>query len=264
MTAVQWVILLVVVAVAVYLGMQLSRRRRSGQLRDQFGPEYDRLVADRDGNRRDVEAELAERAKRRERLDVKELDPADRDRYAESWRKAQLRFLDEPETAVVEADRLVGEVMRARGYPVDDFEQQAADLSVDHPIVVQNYRAGHEIATRHATGQASTEDLRQGMIHYRALVEELLGLEATGDGHEHGPATGATTDAAEGPDAADRAAAEPRTADAGERRAQEAEADKAEADKAEADKAEADKAEAEAADRRAAERDGRTRRTEVP
>jgi hypothetical protein len=177
MTAGQWVILLVVVLVALALWIVLGRRRRSGQLRERFGPEYDRLVADRDGDRKRVEAELDERSKRRAQFDIKELPAADRDRYAEAWRRAQLRFIDEPEVAIVEADRLVVVVMRARGYPVEDFEQRAADLSVDHPAVVQNYRAGHEIADRHNAGQASTEDLRQAMVHYRALFEALLDID---------------------------------------------------------------------------------------
>jgi hypothetical protein len=258
MSAGQWVILLVVVLIVVGVVWVMSQRRRSGQLREQFGPEYDRLVEDRDGDKKTVEAELAERSRRRGGFDIKELSAADRDRYAESWRRAQLRFLDEPETAIVEADRLVMEVMRGRGYPVEDFEQRAADLSVDHPVVVQNYRAGHEITGRHRTGQASTEDLRQGMIHYRALFVELLGLEATDRPDVATDGTGtmgaaAATDAADADrDAADRDAAD---RDAAARAADREAADR-EAAAADRETADRDAVARDAADREAAEREG--------
>jgi hypothetical protein len=101
--------------------------------------------------------------------------PADRDRYVASWRKVQAQFVDDPKSSVTQADQLLGEVMSTRGYSVSDFEQRAADISVNHPLVVENYRAAHEIAVRHARGQASTEDLRQAMIHYRTLFDELAG-----------------------------------------------------------------------------------------
>ncbi|HJR50247.1 MAG TPA: hypothetical protein VJ794_04020, partial [Gemmatimonadales bacterium] len=123
------------------------------------------------------------RAERVESLHTRPLAPADRDRFQELWRTAQAHFVDSPLTAVVEADQLVGEVMRSRGYPVADFEQRAADLSVDHPLVVDNYRRGHALAAGAQGGKAGTEDLRQAMVYYRALFEELLQVRTA----EHEP-----------------------------------------------------------------------------
>jgi hypothetical protein len=162
-------VLLVVLAVAV-----AARRRRSRALADRFGPEYDRTV-EAAGKRSKAEAELAARAKHVEQLQIRGLTTAERDRYSQLWRVAQERFVDSPPLAVAEADQLVAEVMRVRGYPTTDFEQRAADISVVHPHLVTNYRAAHAIALSSAGNRATTEDLRQAMVHYRALFEELLG-----------------------------------------------------------------------------------------
>jgi len=152
----------------------LLRRRRSERLRTQFGDsEYDRAVKE-DGNRRHAEAGLKERTARVESLNIRPLAPGDRARFVESWRRVEARFVDGPGGAVTEADQLLGDVMSTRGYPVSDFEQRAADISVDHPLVLENYRTAHEIAFRQTKGQANTEDLRQAMIHYRTLFEELV------------------------------------------------------------------------------------------
>jgi len=170
-----WVVIAaaaVVVLVAVIVAAQ--RKRRSASLRDRFGPEYDRTLESA-GRRRDAERDLAEREKRREELDIRPLTPAARDRYAEQWRMTQERFVDVPTEAVSAADTLVMSVMRERGYPVDDFEERAATVSVDHPHVVDNYRAAHRMALAAGNGDATTEDLRQAMVHFRALFDELLG-----------------------------------------------------------------------------------------
>jgi len=152
----------------------LLRRRRSERLRTQFGDsEYDRAVKE-DGNRRHAEAGLQERTARVESLNIRPLAPGDRARFVESWRRIEARFVDGPGGTVTEADQLLGDVMSTRGYPVGDFEQRAADISVDHPLVLENYRTAHEIALRQTKGQANTEDLRQAMIHYRTLFEELV------------------------------------------------------------------------------------------
>jgi hypothetical protein len=169
------VVVIAVVAVAVlgllaWVGLRLGRSRA---LRRRFGPEYQRVV-ETTGDRRKAEAELQARQRRVEKLHIRPLPESDLGRYHDAWRSVQARFVEDPKHAVAEADRLVGEVMHARGYPVGDFEQRAADVSVDHPRVVTHYRAAHGIATRSADDQASTEDLRQAVIHYRALFEELL------------------------------------------------------------------------------------------
>jgi hypothetical protein len=169
-----WIIIaaaavLIIVAVAA----MYSRNRRTKGLQERFGSEYDRTVEERDG-RRDAERELAERERQRERLDIIPLSDEAKSRYAESWRTVQSRFVDDPSNAVREADRLVTDVMRERGYPIDDFEQRAADISVDHPDVVENYRAGHELYLKEERGEADTEDERQAFVHYRALFADLL------------------------------------------------------------------------------------------
>lgn len=171
-----WVWVLIAIAVVVVLAVVLWRalaRRRSARLQQQFGPEYDRAV-DTTGSKRDAEAELQAREERREQLDIRPLSRAARDRYMQSWQSVQARFVDDPRGAVAGADSLIQSVMAERGYPVDDFEQRAADVSVDHPHVVENYRHGHELARASARGDDSTEDLRQAMRHYRALFEELV------------------------------------------------------------------------------------------
>jgi hypothetical protein len=165
-----WIVLAVIVLAALALiAAATMRKRRSEQLREGFGPEYDRVVEDT-GDRRAAERELSERRKRHEELDIVSLSDGVRARYAEEWRQVQARFVDEPEAAVREADQLVQRVMSDRGYPVaDDFERRAADVSVDYPDVVENFREGHRLA-----GEGDTEALRQAMVHFRSLFAELL------------------------------------------------------------------------------------------
>jgi hypothetical protein len=170
-----WVLVAILAIALIAAGVVLIRQRRSQQLRERFGPEYERTIADT-GDRREAENELAERRERRQQLEIRELDPDARDRYAERWRQAQRTFVDQPAAAVAEADGLVAEVMHERGYPVEeDFDRRAADISVDHPVVVENYRSAHAISTRAVRDEASTEDLRQALVHFRALFVELLG-----------------------------------------------------------------------------------------
>lgn len=178
MTQTGWIIVGIAVVALLLVGALLwSRRARSEHLRDQFGPEYDRAVEAK-GDKAKAEAELAEREKRVKKLDIRPLEPAERHDFTQRWQEAQARFVDDPARAVSFADALIGDVMKARGYPVSDFEQRAGDISVDHPVVVEHYHKGHEIALRHGRGEAGTEDLRQAMIHYRALFDNLVGAEA--------------------------------------------------------------------------------------
>ena len=174
-----WIIVAVAIAAIVLLAFAW-RQRRSAHLRQRFGREYDRAVEQKHDVRA-AEAALAARARRVEKLHIKSLTPADAAAFGDAWRKLQARFVDDPKAAVTGADRLIGEVMAARGYPLDDFEQRADDLSVDHPAVVTNYRAAREIVQRHARGQATTEDLRQAMVFHRSLFDELLGTTAEPD-----------------------------------------------------------------------------------
>jgi len=162
------VIVVVLGAIVFYL-----QRRRTEKLRRHFGPEYDRAIAE-GGDRRRAEARLEERTERVKKFHLRPLTPEDRARYSEQWDRVQAHFVDAPAGAVAEADQLLGDLMATCGYPMGDFEQRAADISVEHPIVTQNYRAAHEIAVRQAKAQASTEDLRRAMIHYRALFEDLV------------------------------------------------------------------------------------------
>jgi hypothetical protein len=172
-----WVLVAIVIILVVLLAVLLLRSRRSQGLQRDFGPEYERAVEER-GDRRQAEAELAERRDRRASLDVRPLEPGARERYAERWQVAQRRFVDQPAEAVGEADALVSAVMSERGYPVsEEFDQRAADISVDHPVVVEHYREAHRISLRTTAGEAGTEDLRQAMVHFRALFDELLGHE---------------------------------------------------------------------------------------
>jgi hypothetical protein len=175
-----WIIIIAVIAVvavaalAVFAIMQ-GQRRRTEELREGFGPEYDRAVEEF-GSRKAAESQLRERQERIERLRLRALSPDERARFHERWTSTQARFVDEPAAAVGEANSLVDEAMKARGYPVadGDFDERAADVSVEHPYVVENYRAARRIAVANENGDATTEDLRQGMVHYRALFTELL------------------------------------------------------------------------------------------
>ena len=168
------VILVIVVAVALYVR---KRKNTSAELRDRFGPEYERAVQTH-GSERRAEAKLVDREKRVEKLKIRDLDPTERERFSGQWTSVQSRFLDYPKGAVTEADELVSSLMQTRGYPVTDFDQGAADISVDHPRVVENYRSAHEIALRVGKDAATTEDLCRAMIHYRSLFEELVQVPA--------------------------------------------------------------------------------------
>lgn len=169
-----WVALVLVVLVAIAAGVLAARRRRSQELQEGFGPEYDRVVGET-GDRREAERELRDRKERIEELEIRPLADEARERYAEEWRLVQARFVDEPEEAVAEADALVQRVLADRGYPVaDDFERRAADVSVDHPDVVENFREGHRLVEAHGRGEGDTESLRRAMVHFRSLFDELL------------------------------------------------------------------------------------------
>jgi hypothetical protein len=174
MTTTEWIVVIVVVALIVIAAVwSFMRSRRSTALKEQFGPEYDRTVQQAD-KRRDAEAELESRQKRVEKLDIRPLSSADQARFANAWQELQPRFVDDPSTTVIDADALVGQLMEARGYPVGDFDQRAADISVDHPEVVSNYREAHRLAKRNASGDATTEERRRAFVHYRKLFDELL------------------------------------------------------------------------------------------
>jgi hypothetical protein len=176
-----WIVVAIaVVLVVVVLAAMALGARRSKRLREGFGPEYDRVV-EVHGDQRSAEGDLQRRRNRRRRLDIRPLEPEARDAYAERWAQTQRRFVDAPASAVAEADELIAEVMRERGYPVDDFGQRAADLSVDHPETVEHYRAAHAISMASAAQHADTEDLRSAMVHYRALFDDLLHDGTDGD-----------------------------------------------------------------------------------
>ena len=166
--------LAVFVALAIILGFILARRRRRQQLRTRFGPEYDRTLRQH-GSARQADALLEQREKRVASLEIRPLPDSAQQRFSQHWWEIQRRFVDDPTGAIAAADSLVTDVMSARGYPMTDFEQQSADISVDHPLVVENYRSAHEIASRQKSGKTSTEELRKAMVHYRSLFEELLG-----------------------------------------------------------------------------------------
>ncbi|HET9681804.1 MAG TPA: hypothetical protein VFP19_07175 [Candidatus Limnocylindrales bacterium] len=182
MSQIAWIVLLVVAVVAVgAVAWWAGQRRRSDRLRERFGPEYGRAV-ESTGDRSRAERELETRQERVEAFDIRPLEPAARDRFRDRWRETQALFVDDPASAVGQADDLIAEVMRARGYPVGDFEQRAADVSVNHPEVVDHYRTAHRIAERQRRGEADTESLRQAMVHYRALFSDLLDIEGRDDG----------------------------------------------------------------------------------
>ncbi len=170
-----WQIAVIVVAVLVVVSLAwiMVQRQRTDRLTKQYGPEYQRTVAIA-GDQREAERELEARRERVKSFEIRALSTDERDRYLASWKESQAQFVDDPPGAISQADMLVQEVMRARGYPMVDFEQRAADISVDHPHVLEEYRAAHTIAERHATGGVETEDLRQAMVHYRALFDDLL------------------------------------------------------------------------------------------
>ena len=176
-------IIVAVVAIVLVGGWLFYNKRRSDHLRSQFGAEYERQVEEQ-GSRK-AEADLAEREKRVSKLAIRPLSPADQDRFLDRWTKVQATFVDDPERSIDYADALLAEVMEARGYPVSDFEQRVGDVSVDHPNVVQHYRAGHDIALRHRRGETNTDDLRQALIHYRALFEELVTAREATPEHSH-------------------------------------------------------------------------------
>ena len=178
-------IILIILVVAIFVvlaavGWWAWRRQRSEKLKQRFGPEYEHVVAEK-GDRRAAESELAARRKRFEKLDIRPLTPEERSRFTQRWQQTQARFVDSPTQATVEADMLVEEVMRARGYPVEEIQQREADISNESPVAVQHYRAAWEIAQLNARGEAGTEELRQAMVHYRALFEDLLDQGATRD-----------------------------------------------------------------------------------
>ncbi len=168
---------ILIVAVLVWLYVR-KRRNTTADLRKKFGPEYDRAVLVHGAGRK-AEAKLEDREKRVEKLNIRDLDPIEHERFLKRWESVQSRFVDSPKGAVTEADDLVSSVMKARGYPVSDFDQRAADISVDHPRVVENYRTAHEIALRVGKDAATTEDLRTAMILYRSLFEELVQVPVT-------------------------------------------------------------------------------------
>jgi hypothetical protein len=181
----EWSWILIAVLVVVVLGVAawlLSRQRRSARLKEHFGPEYDRTVGEL-GEQRAAEAELAAREKKRKKLDIVDLTPEARQEHAATWQMVQAEFVDAPSDAVGRAERLVTRVMRERGYPIDDFEQRAADISVDHPDIVENYRNAHSIYQSHHNGKIETEAARQAFVHYRALFDRLLGSEQGAQTH---------------------------------------------------------------------------------
>jgi hypothetical protein len=164
------VVVVLVIALVKYRQQQAMRHRR---LRERFGPEYDRLVTVT-GSASKAERELEARERRAALFKIRTLSREERERFLIRWQQVQAEFVDNPKSSLGHADDLLGQVMDARGYPVQDFEQRSADLSVDHPVIVQHYHAAHGIALSHKTGDTTTEDLRQAMIHYRALFEELV------------------------------------------------------------------------------------------
>ena len=181
-------IIVIVVAVAVIVaivivGYQMARKRRTAQLREQYGPEYDRAV-DQADSQNEAESELRSRAKRHEQLELRSLDSSEREDFERRWSDVQGQFVDDPNTAVRNADLLVVEVMSARGYPVDDFDRRADDLSVSHPEVTQRYREARRIAQANDDGTVDTEDLRQAVTSYRSLVLALLAEDADRSRHD--------------------------------------------------------------------------------
>lgn len=175
------IVVLAVLLVSAAAGLIVARRKRSTRLQRDFGPEYERK-AEESGSRRKAESQLREREKRHQQLELRPLSDEACHRYREEWNGIQQRFVDEPGRAVEDSDRLARRIMSDRGYPVDNFEQRAADVSVDHPHVVQHYRAAHGVAVAHEQGQADMEQLRDAVTSYRAFVEALLEDASNGSG----------------------------------------------------------------------------------
>jgi len=181
-TATGIAIIVAIVAIAIAIWATL-RMRNTARLKSKFGPEYDHAVQQA-GDRTRAEAELTKREKRVNKFRIRELNPQERRRFADAWTKEQSRFVDDPKTAVLNADALVGELMTARGYPMGDFQTQAEDISVDHPQVIGHYREAHDVAELCRRGQGDTEAMRRSMVHYRALFEDLLGSSVVDRQHE--------------------------------------------------------------------------------
>jgi hypothetical protein len=183
-----WIVIAAVIVIVAIIAYVVMQQRRRAELRDSFGPEYERAVA-REGDVRRGESDLIARRERLDKLDIRPLSLSSRDAYTRNWEQTQARFVDDPAGALGQADALIIAVMQERGYPMDDFEQRAADISVDHPDVVQHYRSAHDVSTRvdddrdgsvgSDVSNVSTEDMRQGFVHYRALFAELLEPEGT-------------------------------------------------------------------------------------
>lgn len=198
-----WILIAIAVVVVVALFAMAARQRRTTTLRRRFGPEYDRTLEARE-DRRAAEADLRDRERQRARLDIRPLPEDMRARFAQEWQGLQERFVDQPSDAVVGADRLVYNVMETRGYPMGNFDAQADLVSVDHPEVVENYRFAHGIRERVQAQQASTEDLREALLRYRSLFDELLRSDdgQTGVTTRRGPASIAGQADADGSDRA--------------------------------------------------------------
>ena len=167
------IVMIAVIVAAAVVAWWMFSKRRTQHLRAQFGPEYDQLLREQGGQRR-AEEKLVRRQKRAQKLAIRPLEPHQRDRFAQAWHADQARFVHDPEGAVMEADRLVTQVMKARGYPVGDVEERMGDVSVDDGRVIENYRAACDIAQRQKRGEASTEDLRKAMVYCRELFDDLL------------------------------------------------------------------------------------------
>ena len=173
-----WIVIaILVVAALAILVWSMSRKKQSARLKEHFGPEYERTVGEL-GEQRAAEAELLQREKKRKKLDIVELSPEARHEHTATWQRVQTDFVDDPIDAVGRAERLVTRVMRERGYPIDDFDHRAADISVDHPDIVENYRSAHAIYQSQHGGDISTEEARQAFVHYRALFDRLLGSDS--------------------------------------------------------------------------------------
>ncbi|MGE5595867.1 MAG: hypothetical protein ACM3S1_07515 [Hyphomicrobiales bacterium] len=178
-----WVIVAAVIIVAIALiawALISARRRRSDRLQSRFGPEYDQTVSDL-GDKKRAEEQLRAREKRVEKLNIKPLSAGNREKYSAKWQRTQSMFVDDPKGAITDADRLIAEVMELEGYPVGDFERRTEDISVDHPQVVSNYREAHGISLKNDENRATTEELRQAMVNYRALFDDLVGAASGRD-----------------------------------------------------------------------------------